>query len=109
MKIQFIKSPKLPAKLLAICLSATKYLVLSISLTVPVHTHAGIESDMANMFNSMGAATNYTEAGAFHGQSGSLYTGGSFSARTPVSNLSLGNIQLPSVNAGCGGIDIFGG
>ncbi|PJO79160.1 conjugal transfer protein TraH [Neisseria brasiliensis] len=109
MKIQFIKSPKLPAKLLAICLSATKYLVLSVSLTVPVHTHAGIESDMANMFNSMGAATNYTEAGAFHGQSGSLYTGGSFSARAPVSNLSLGNIQLPSVNAGCGGIDIFGG
>lgn len=66
-----------------------------------------IEKNMADMFNSMGAEANYTEAGAFHGQSGSLYTGGGMSVRFPVSDISLGNIQLPSISAGCGGIDFF--
>lgn len=88
-----------PASMLAICAS----------LMMPVNSQAGIEKDMANMFNSMGVGTQVTEAGAFHGQTGSLYTGGSLSMRAPVSDVSLLNIQLPSVTAGCGGIDFFGG
>ena len=61
------------------------------------------------LFNSMGAEANYSEAGAFHGQSGSLYTGGGLNVRNPVSDVSLANIQLPSISAGCGGIDFFAG
>ena len=84
-------------------------LAISVSLLFPINVQAGIENDMANMFNSMGVESNYTQAGAFHGQAGSLYTGGSLTVRTPVSDIQLANMQLPSVNAGCGGIDFFGG
>lgn len=108
MKFHIFQLPK-PAKVLALCVSSTKYLCLAASLSLPINSSAGIEKNMADMFNSMGAEANYSEAGAFHGQSGSLYTGGSLSVRNPVSDISLGNIQLPSVSAGCGGIDFFSG
>lgn len=106
MKFHIFQLPK-PAKVLAVCVSSTKYLCLAASLSLPINSSAGIEKNMADMFNSMGAEANYSEAGAFHGQSGSLYTGGSINVRNPVSDVSLGNIQLPSISAGCGGIDFF--
>ncbi len=108
MKFHIFQLPK-PAKVLAVCVSSTKYLCLAASLSLPINSSAGIEKNMADMFNSMGAEANYSEAGAFHGQSGSLYTGGSINVRNPVSDVSLGNIQLPSISAGCGGIDFFAG
>lgn len=86
-----------------------KCLALCVALALPFRTQADIKSDMASMFNSMGAETNYTEAGSFHGQAGSLYTAGGLSVRAPVSDLQMGNMQLPHISAGCGGIDIFGG
>lgn len=86
-----------------------KCLTLCVALTLPLRLQADIKSDMASMFNSMGAEANYTEAGSFHGQAGSLYTAGSLSVRAPVSDLQLGAVQLPHISAGCGGIDIFGG
>ncbi|KLT73593.1 hypothetical protein PL75_01175 [Neisseria arctica] len=86
-----------------------KVLAISLCLIQPLTSQAALEQEMAGMFNSMGVETNYTEAGAFHGQAGSLYSGGSFSARTSVSDIQLASTQLPSINAGCGGIDIFGG
>ena len=108
MKFHIFRFPK-PAKVLAVCASSTKYLCLAAPLTLPINSSAGIEKNMADMFNSMGAEANYTEAGAFHGQSGNLYTGGSLTTRNPVSDVSLANIQLPSISAGCGGIDFFAG
>lgn len=104
-----IKFPsKKPVYKPAVCVSS-RILILIAALMMPLHTQAGIENDMAGMFNSMGVESNYTQGGAFHGQSGSLYTGGSLSVRAPVSDISLSNIQLPSINSGCGGIDFFGG
>jgi conjugative transfer pilus assembly protein TraH len=38
-----------------------------------------------------------------------LYTGGSLMMRAPGRNYPLINAQLPSLRAGCGGIDLFGG
>ena len=38
-----------------------------------------------------------------------LYTGGSLFMRAPGKNYPLVNAQLPSLKAGCGGIDLFGG
>ncbi|EMS6179619.1 conjugal transfer protein TraH, partial [Neisseria gonorrhoeae] len=108
MKFHIFRFPK-PAKVPTVCASSAKYLCLAASLALPINSSAGIEKNMADMFNSMGAEANYTEAGAFHGQSGSLYTGGGMSVRFPVSDISLGNIQLPSISAGCGGIDFFAG
>lgn len=96
-KSRFI--PKMPAKVLAVC----------VALTMPLNVSADVRNDMAQMFNSMGAEANYTQAGAFHGQAGSLYSGGSLSVRNPVTNINPVNIRLPTISAGCGGIDIFSG
>ena len=63
MKFHIFQLPK-PAKVLAVCVSSTKYLCLAASLSLPINSSAGIEKNMADMFNSMGAEANYSEAGA---------------------------------------------
>jgi conjugative transfer pilus assembly protein TraH len=64
---------------------------------------------MQAMFNDLGALGNVTSPGAFRGQAMNLYTGGSLMMRAPGRNYPLVNAQLPSLRAGCGGIDLFGG
>lgn len=49
------------------------------------------------------------QAGVYKSQSRYAATGGSFVWRAPQENVVAFNAQLPSINAGCGGIDIFAG
>ena len=95
--------PTRPKKLLAV--------LLAISLaTAPIASQpANLNAEMQAMFNDMGALGNVTSPGAFRGQAMNLYTGGSLMMRAPGKNYPLVNAQLPSLRAGCGGIDIFGG
>jgi len=64
---------------------------------------------MQGLFNDLGAIGNVTTPGAFRGQAMNLYTGGSLMMRAPGRNYPLVNAQLPSLRAGCGGIDLYGG
>jgi conjugative transfer pilus assembly protein TraH len=51
-----------------------------------------------------------TSPGYFEGQARGYVTGGSFSARWPVDNaIHPISVNAPHINAGCGGIDAFGG
>jgi conjugative transfer pilus assembly protein TraH len=68
-----------------------------------------LNAEMQAMFDDLGALGNVTSPGAFRGQAMNLYTGGSLMMRAPGRNYPLVNAQLPSLKAGCGGIDIFGG
>ena len=68
-----------------------------------------LNAEMQAMFNDLGALGNVTSPGAFRGQAMNLYTGGSLMMRAPGRNYPLVNAQLPSLRAGCGGIDLFGG
>ena len=78
--------------------------------TGPVASHSGdLNAEMQAMFNDLGALGNVTSPGAFRGQAMNLYTGGSLMMRAPGRNYPLINAQLPSLRAGCGGIDLFGG
>jgi conjugative transfer pilus assembly protein TraH len=61
------------------------------------------------MFNAMGGVSNVTAPGAFRGQVMSTYTGGSFYYRSPQRNYQFLRIALPRIEAGCNGIDAFGG
>ena len=70
---------------------------------------ADLNGEMQAMFNDLGALGNVTTPGAFRGQAMNLYTGGSLMMRAPGRNYPLVNAQLPSLRAGCGGIDLFGG
>lgn len=97
------KSKKVFLRKILACLVANTF------VWTPILAQADINSEMADMFNSMGANTNYTQGGAYFSQSSGLYTGGSFSARWGNKNLTPVNIQLPGVSAGCGGLDFFAG
>ena len=70
---------------------------------------ADLNTEMQTMFNDLGAMGNVTSPGAFRGQAMNLYTGGSLMMRAPARNYPLASAQLPSLRAGCGGIDIYGG
>src|SRR5689334_2814452 len=79
-------------------------------LATPLTSLPGdLNSEMQQMFDALGTLGNVTSAGAFRGQAMDLYTGGSLMMRTPAKNYTLVNAQLPSLKAGCGGIDLFGG
>jgi conjugative transfer pilus assembly protein TraH len=70
---------------------------------------ADLNTEMQTMFNDLGAIGNVTSPGAFRGQAMNLYTGGSLMMRAPGRNYPLVQAQLPSLKAGCGGIDLYGG
>lgn len=85
--------------------------LMAISLaTAPLASHpADLNAEMQAMFNDLGALGNVTTPGAFRGQAMNLYTGGSLMMRAPGRNYPLASVQLPSLRAGCGGIDLYGG
>jgi len=90
---------RVPAALLALALA-----------TGPATTRpADLNAEMQAMFNDLGALGNVTSPGAFRGQAMNLYTGGSLMMRAPGRNYPLLQAQLPSLRAGCGGIDLFNG
>ncbi len=72
-------------------------------------THATLEADMQNFFDKIGANANVTPGGAYKGQEGGFYTGGSVFARIPAREVQMVNMQMPNIGAGCNGIDIFTG
>jgi conjugative transfer pilus assembly protein TraH len=70
---------------------------------------ANVSSDINNYYNNLGFSSNITSPQAYQGQQAGYYTGGSLFARTPVRDVQLVQVELPSYRAGCGGIDIFSG
>ena len=57
---------------------------------------------------SLGSA-NITGPTAYNGQSAGYYTLGNLAVRTPQETSQIASIQMPSIRAGCGGIDVFSG
>lgn len=77
-------------------------------LPLGLQAQAGdLNEQMSRMFNDIGAMANVTGPGAFRSQAMNVYTGGELQMRAPVSNYQLWTATLPSVNAGCGGIDAY--
>lgn len=68
---------------------------------------ASLQNDMNKFFKDMSYASNATSAKAWQGQAARYVTGGSFYARTGNKNIQLISISLPSINSGCGGIDVY--
>lgn len=69
----------------------------------------GIKSSMKDFWEGSGGISNYNGAGAYQGQAAGYYTMGSLYARTPVKNTQLAAITMPSIKAGCGGINMHNG
>ena len=76
----------------------------------PLPMQAGdLNAEVNSMFDSLGAIGNYTQPGAFRGQTFNTYAGGNLFMRAPNKVYQLAAVQFPNATAGCGGIDVFGG
>lgn len=82
-------------------------LVLFFLSFVNTTARADVNSDLNGFFGSLGYSGNVTQAQAWQGQAAGYFTGGSVYLRNPVKNVQLISMQLPSLNAGCGGIDAY--
>lgn len=71
---------------------------------------ADVNGQLGSFFTSLGGSANVTGPVAYNGQQGGYYSGGNLWVRFPAQQTyQLGSLQMPSVKAGCGGIDIFTG
>ncbi|WP_338728967.1 conjugal transfer protein TraH (plasmid) [Shewanella baltica] len=83
---------------------------VTISLLLTTHAHsAGVSGSLNDFFNGLGYGTNVTNPGSFKGQSANYYSGGNLFVRSPIRDAQLVSVQMPSIAAGCGGIDMFMG
>lgn len=85
-----------------------KGLVLGLFVTSSIAS-ASVQSDLENFFNKMGGGSNFSTGAVVKGQQAGYLVGGSMYVRTPVRTLNLISVTVPSVSAGCGGIDAYFG
>lgn len=79
-----------------------------IFIQIPQYANAG--GLLGDSLDKLGVMSTTNRPGVVNDQLGGYMTGGSLHTRNGVSDESLMNIQLPSLNMGCGGIDLhFGG
>ncbi|MAP25080.1 MAG: hypothetical protein CMM87_06080 [Rickettsiales bacterium] len=64
---------------------------------------------LEQFFRDIGSNANYTSPGHFQSQSAGHYTGGSLAIRNKTKSVQPFNVNLPKINAGCGGIDAYYG
>jgi conjugative transfer pilus assembly protein TraH len=70
---------------------------------------ASVKKDLAKFYGKLGTYSHIDQAEVYHSQRAGYMTGGGMSMRNHVSDIKLAHIQLPSFDAGCGGIDVFAG
>lgn len=78
-----------------------------LSFIACVPASAGLEQELSGAFNGM--LSNATAYGEYVGQRRGVMTGGAVAIRTSMVTPKLISFIPPSVNAGCNGIDLFGG
>ncbi len=84
-------------------------LALSAALLVSAPVSADVGTGMSDWFNSMGGFSNATPPSSYKTQTMNGYSGGGFYVRNPVKNYQLMSATAPSLNIGCGGIDLTAG
>lgn len=88
-----IKSVAISAAVVTLCV-----------LSNPTDVAAGIIGDLNNMFMS-----NSTSAGTINTKDRAGVFGGSISMRAPIMNVNIVAFDPPRIDAGCGGVDLYGG
>ncbi len=86
---------------------ALKAIVVASLAGIPnIAISSSVQSQMDEIFGDM---THTTQPGVFESQSRGVLTGGSFTTKSKIMDASLMHLELPSVKAGCAGLDMFGG
>ena len=76
---------------------------------ITTNAWADVTGDLGGFFTSLGFDGNVTPSSAYQGQAAGYYSGGAVVLRNKVKNIQIMHIDLPSIRAGCGGIDMFTG
>lgn len=84
------------------------YLILLVCLQI-MDLRAGLNKELNSFFDSFGSSSNLTGGDIYEGQKAGYATGGGLSVRNRVWKTNPVTIDLPSMNSGCGGIDIHAG
>lgn len=87
--------------------AAKRLTALAVATTLAfssVTAHADLQGTMNSTFNSM---VNVTNPGAYQGARRGVIYGGGVSVRNQMMNPKLISVSLPSLRAGCGGIDMY--
>ena len=84
---------------------ATLTCLIGLLLAAPVH--ADVNSDMNNFFGKLGFDGNTSRPQVWQGQAAGYASGGSMYMRTSVRQIQMVSLSLPSMSAGCGGIDAY--
>ncbi len=86
-----------------------RYATFAILMVLSSLAFSDIDHEVKSMFDS--AYSNSTDPGKYKTQAASYYSLGSYSERTPVTDIKLNliNITPPKISAGCGGIDLQNG
>ena len=69
--------------------------------------HANVNDDLNHFFGKLGFEGNVSTPEVWQGQAAGYASGGSLFLRSPVKQIQLVTLQMPSLNAGCGGIDAY--
>ncbi|WP_210437742.1 conjugal transfer protein TraH [Vibrio crassostreae] len=72
-------------------------------------SHANTNHSLARFFDDSGYNANVSNPTAYQGQSANYYTGGSLFVRNQIVEAQLVSVTVPSISAGCSGIDMFMG
>lgn len=94
--------------------TAKKTLVASVLLVISAIASADLQDEMDNMMNALtntsgGVLGNATAAGVYKSASRGVVTGGAIQIRTGIKSANIWQISPPSISAGCGGVDLYGG
>ncbi|GLO64180.1 conjugal transfer protein TraH [Vibrio sp. MACH09] len=81
--------------------------LIFVAVSPSISASAG--SSLQDFFNDSGYNANVTSPIAYQGQSANYYSGGSLFVRSKVVQAQLVRATVPSVSAGCSGIDMFMG
>jgi len=77
------------------------------ALFISASALADVQGDLNGYFGSLGFDGNVSRAQAWQGQAAGYVTGGSVYLRNQVKQVQLISMQVPTLNAGCGGIDSY--
>ena len=83
-------------------------LLLLLSL-ISMNVFAGVSGDLQGFFTALGYEGNITNPSAYQGQAAGYYSGGSVFLRNRTKNIQIIHVDAPTINSGCGGIDLFTG
>ena len=75
---------------------------------LPILAHADMTQKMDDFFKST-TVGNYTAPHAISSQEANYLSAGSANIKTPVQLMQIARVQLPSINGGCGGINLYTG